>query len=137
MPRRKQHRQVVGYNVSSWQDVFQKLSQELSKVGQLNPEIIVPAKNLPEPENAKTVNFERADIISLNKGAEKVYRDSRPDNSLQVRIYNDGEVNISNKQFDQPMYHIQLDGHNPKSGIDEAVSHFFHDILKVKLDIFH
>lgn len=137
MPSRNQHRQVVDYNVSSWQGVFQKLCQELSKVGQLNPEIIVPAKNLPEPQNARTVNFARADIMSLNKGAEKVYRDSSPDNSLQVRIYNDGEVDISDKRFDQPMYHIQLDGHNPKAGIDEAISHFFHDVIKVKLDIFH
>jgi hypothetical protein len=110
MPSRNQHRQVVDYNVSSWQGVFQKLCQELSKVGQLNPEIIVPAKNLPEPQNARTLNFARADIMSLNKGAEKVYRDSSPYNSLQVRIYNDGEVDISDKRFDQPMYHIQLDG---------------------------
>jgi hypothetical protein len=27
--------------------------------------------------------------------------------------------------------------YNPKAGIDEAISHFFHDLIKVKLDIFH
>lgn len=51
--------------------------------------------------------------LSLSKGAERVYRDSRPYDSIQVREYDDH-------------YRIQLDHANPAEG--EFVEHYRLDV---------
>ena len=130
---------TVDQTVRTWAEVFSKLYKEVERTGAINPEMVVPFNRLPSPKEARLVDFNNADLMSLNKGAEIVHRDNRVDYSLQVRTYEDGEADImdENSSFEIPVYHVQLDGHNPKKGVDEAVAHFFHDVAKVRLPIPH
>ena len=97
----------------------------------LNPEIVVPAKNLPDPDSSPI--FERSELLSLEKGADRVFRDNNTENTLEVRVYRDGEAEIENKKYQQPVYHVQLDRHNPSKGVGPAVAHLFTDIIGIDI----
>lgn len=56
--------------------------------------------------------------MSLNMGANKVYRDQKPTNSLQIREYDD-------------FYTVEMDRHNPEEG--NAIKHAVTDAGKYTL----
>lgn len=122
-------------NVDTWEDVVNILRSECSACG--THSVIVPANSVGNP-----ANISRFDVAafpqSLPKDSEEVYRDNREDCTIQIRYYDDGDTTpLGGSNFDKPVYHIQLDFHNPSTGIDEILGHLFHDLLGIKLPGFH
>lgn len=122
-----EHRKVECPNINTWRGAFNKLYNEADP-NNLNPELIIPASQLPNPEDAE-IEFEES-LLSLSNGAEEVYRDNRVNPTLQVRIYRDR--NPSSNQTNE-VYHIQLDQYNPSKGFDKALKHLIVDIIGVPL----
>lgn len=126
-----QTKQILRKNITSWDEAFKTLCMKGQEMDKLNPDIVVPSKNLEDPENTNI--FRSSEIMSLNKGTEYVFRDNRREDSLQVRVYKDGEVGIENTRYDQPVYHVQLDRFNPIEGPVAALGHLFADIIGVEV----
>jgi hypothetical protein len=126
-----QKREIFRDDITSWKEAFRQLCERGQEMNKLNPDIVVPADNLCDPEDC--VLFQRADLMSLNKGTQHVFRDNRRQDSLQVRVYKDGLVDIENTQYQQPVYHIQLDRFDPSSDAVAAIGHFFVDVLGIQI----
>lgn len=116
-------------NVTSWCDAFRILCD--LKYNNGVDSIIVPANNLRSPKNH---HYFDSSLLSLRQGADYVFRDENTQDTLQVRVYSDGNVEPANRKYDQEVYHIQLDEHNPSKGVDEAIQHLFEDVIGVKFN---
>lgn len=124
-------KQILREDIKSWDEAFRQLCRKGSEMDRLNPDIVVPSESLQDPEN--TDMFRRAEIMSLNKGTEYVFRDNSKEDSLQVRVYKDGKADIESARYEEPVYHIQLDRFNPSKGPIAALGHLFSDIIGVKV----
>lgn len=124
-------KEVFRNDITSWKEAFRQLCKKGQEMNKLNPDIVVPADNLCDPEDCRL--FQRANLMSLNKGTQYVFRDDRREDSLQVRVYKDGVVDIENTQYQQPVYHIQLDRFNPSHDPVAALGHLFVDIIGIQV----
>jgi|APHM01.1.fsa_nt_gi hypothetical protein len=113
-------------DISSWDTAINVLNRNESKQT-LNPEIVVPARNLESPRNQS--QFEISNILSLDEGAIEVYRHKKAEDSPQVRVYESGHAN--NINYDGRVYAIQLDQHNPKRGAKQAMLHLIEDVFGI------
>lgn len=94
--------------------------------------IAVPAKNLKSPDKMGFL-IDAGFPLSLPMGAKYIYRDKREKCTIQVRYYQDGDASdINGGVHNQPVYHIQLDIHNPTQGLPEALGHLFKDLLGIE-----
>jgi hypothetical protein len=124
-------KQILRDDIESWDKAFRELCRKGVEMNKLNPDIVVPSENLQDPRN--TDLFRRSEIMSLNKGTEYVFRDKRREDSLQVRVYKDGKVGIESTEYEEPVYHVQLDQFNPVEGPVAAIGHLFSDIIGVEV----
>lgn len=132
MDRLKFSNDVSEKNFTEWDNVFEYLATNYDEYDKINPAVLVPASNLTDPESLD--KFGSAEIRSLNLGAGRVYRDKNDSCSIQVRVY-DGTQPIPHAPqttYDQNMYHIQLNWHNPND-VYGALKHLFVDVLKIEL----
>lgn len=74
-------------------------------------EVNVPASELPHPEAASILS--PADLLSYNPDTDEVYRDDKPTDSLQVRVFSS-------------RYNVQLDRHNPRY---DPIQHLLEDVI--------
>lgn len=126
-----QKREVFRSDITSWKVAFRELCKKGQQMDKLNPDVVVPADNLCDPEDCKL--FQKSELLSLNKGTQYVFRDNRREDSLQVRVYKDGVVDLENTEYQQPVYHIQLDRFNPSKDPVAALGHLFVDVIGIQV----
>lgn len=114
--------------INSWTEAFKKLCS--LKYSHGVDSIVVPSDNLKSPKNHRL--FEKS-FLSLPRDADYVFRDEKHEDSLQIRVYTDGNVEPTGKKYDEEVYHIQLDEHNPSEGIEHAIKHLLIDVIGVDL----
>lgn len=126
---------MIQSDISSWDEVGEELSNQVQDTKK--PEVAIPAQNLPSPREL-TERFRFANIVSLQKGSDYVYRERKEELHLQVRIYPEGNIGDYMYGYDNHdfrVYHVQLDQHNPFAGPDDAVAHFFEDIFGIEIKL--
>lgn len=121
----------IQYNIKTWDQAFRRLYIIGKKQNKINPELIVPKKNLPNPRKIK--RFDRSEILSIEEGAKYVFRDNRKRDSLQVRLYEGSSLDRIDCNYNKPVYSIQLDQYNPSEGFCPAIKHLFKDVLGVSI----
>ncbi len=118
---------------NNWDEVFKYLVEKSHSQQTANPDIAVPASKLPSP---KFVNkFNSAHRKSFKLGSDYVFRDNRTEESLQVRVYEDGKPSERfgelSEHIDETVYVVQLNQFNPQKGVFESVAHLYEDVLKL------
>ncbi len=123
----------VRKDFNNWDDVFKYLVEKSHKRNEPNTDVAVPANKLESPK--KSNKFNSASRKSFKLGSDYVFRDTRTQESLQVRVYENGEPHERfgklTQKYDGSLYVIQLNQFNPKKGFVESIAHLYEDVLKL------